>query len=523
LHQQIVGMPRRRRRWIIAGAVALLLVVVVFRARLVDEPVRRRVEAGVNAALDGYSVKIGKLRVHPLGFGVDLRDVVVTQDAYPDPPVATLPALDASVQWTALIRGKLVADFELRQPKFHVDLRNAQKEAADKKSVAERGWQEAAFEIFPLKINELKVTDGSFTYIDPGPGEPVRLTHMYLTADNIRNVRSREGSYPSPVHLSAWLQNNARLQADGHADFLAIPHAAVKADFKMVDLDMRDVAPPARHAGADIRGGKLSAWGAIEYAPKRNELALTEVRINGADVTYVKSTAQQASLSDAATVGAARVTQQPAAEVRADRIVIDKSTLGYRDETRDPPYRVYLADTHAELNDFTNVVDGKGAKPGKAAVRGTFMESGPTRVDATFEPHKERTDFSVSLAVDDTDASRLNDLWRAYGDFDVDRGTFSVYSELTVKDGELDGYVKTILKDLDVLGDDEQKGLRQKLYEGLVGSIATILRNQPRDQVATELSLSGPLENPDASTLEIVGGIIRNAFFKAVLPGFKRG
>jgi hypothetical protein len=41
--------------------------------------------------------------------------------------------------------------------------------------------------------------------------------------------------------------------------------------------------------------------------------------------------------------------------------------------------------------------------------------------------------------------------------------------------------------------------------------------------VATELSLSGPLENPDASTLEIVGGIIRNAFFKAVLPGFKRG
>jgi len=246
-------MLRRRWRWIVAGAVALLLVVVVFRARLVDEPVRRRVEAGVNAALDGYSVKIGKLRVHPLGFGVVLSDVVVTQDAYPDPPVATLPALDASVQWTAAIRGKLVADFELREPKLHVDLRNATKEATDKKSVAERGWQEAAFEIFPLKINELKVTDGTFTYVDPGPGGPVRLTHVYFTADNIRNVRSREGTYPSPVHLSAWLQDTARLQADGDVDFLAIPHTAVKADFQMVDLDMRTVAPAARHAGADIR------------------------------------------------------------------------------------------------------------------------------------------------------------------------------------------------------------------------------------------------------------------------------
>ena len=112
---------------------------------------------------------------------------------------------------------------------------------------------------------------------------------MYLTADNIRNVRSREGTYPSPVHLSAWLQDTARLQADGDADFLAIPHAAIKADFRMVDLDMRNVAPAARHAGADIKGGKLSAWGALEYAPKRNELALSEVRVNGADVTYVKS------------------------------------------------------------------------------------------------------------------------------------------------------------------------------------------------------------------------------------------
>ena len=125
----------------------------------------------------------------------------------------------------------------------------------------------------------------------------------------------------------------------------------------------------------EIKSGRLSAWGTMEYGPKRNELALVEARLNGADVTYVKSTAEQASLSDAATEGAAKVTQQPAAEVRADRIVIDRSTLGYRDETVDPPYRVFIADTHAEVHDFTNVVDGKGSRPGKAAVRGAFMET----------------------------------------------------------------------------------------------------------------------------------------------------
>ena len=515
-------MRRRRWRWWAAGAVALLLLLVLFRARLVDEPVRRRVEAGMNEALDGYSVRIGKLRLHPLGLGVDLSDVVVVQDAFPDPPVATIPELDASVHWRAMLRAKLVADFELKEPKLHVDLRNAKKEITDEKNVADRGWQEAAFKIYPLKINELKITDGSITYIEPGPREPVRLTHVYFTAENIRNVRSREGEYPSEVHLSAWLQDTARLQADGHADFLAIPRTAVKADFQMRDLDLRNVAPVAKHAGADVRGGRMSAWGAVEYATKKSTLDLTDVRVTGADVTYVKSAPQQATLSDAVTVGAAKVTQQPATEVRAERIVIDKSTLGYRDETRTPPYRVYLADTRVEMTDFTNVERRNGDDPSKATVRGVFMESGPTRVDASFEPRKDRTDFDVKLAIDDTEARRLNDLWRAYGGFDVESGTFTVYSEVSVRGGMVDGYVKTILKDLDVLGPDEQKGLREKLYEGLVGGVATLLRNQPRDQVATEVSLSGPLQNPNTSTLEAVLGIVENGFFKAILPGFKR-
>lgn len=513
-------MLRRRWRWF-AGALALLLVVAFFAARMANEPMRRRIEASMNQALDGYTVRIGGLRYHPLGFSLVLLDTVVVQDANPDPPVASIPRLSASVQWREALRLNLVAGFEVREPTLHLDLRHARAEATDEKSVAERGWQEAVQEIYPLEINLFEVIDGSVTYIEPGPAKPVRLTHFYLTAENIRNVASGKGTYPSEVHVSTWLQDTARLQVDGRADFLAVPHPGVKAEFQMTGLELRHLAPVMKHAGAEIRSGRASAWGGFEYAPKHAELYLQEVQIAGADVTYVKSTRQQASLSDAATTGAAAVTQQPAATVKADRIVIDRSTLGYRDETIDPPYRIYMADTHAELHDFTNVKNGGDAKPGRAAVRGMFMETGRTRLDATFQPHEKRTDFSLSLAVDDTDARRLNDLWRAYGGFDVERGLFSVYSELAVRQGRVDGYVKTILKDLDVLGPEDEQSLGRKIYEGVVGGVATMLQNQPRDQVAIEVGLSGPLENPDASTLEIIGSIVKNAFFKAVLPGFR--
>jgi len=44
-------------------------------------------------------------------------------------------------------------------------------------------------------------------------------------------------------------------------------------------------------------------------------------------------------------------------------------------------------------------------------------------------------------------------LWQ----FDVDRGTFSLYTEIAAKGGKFKGYVKPIIKDLKVLGPKDKK------------------------------------------------------------------
>jgi hypothetical protein len=36
------------------------------------------------------------------------------------------------------------------------------------------------------------------------------------------------------------------------------------------------------------------------------------------------------------------------------------------------------------------------------------------------------------------------------------------------------------------------------------------------------VDVSGPIEDPNSSTLETVVRLIRNAFFKAILPGLER-
>ena len=113
---------------------------------------------------------------------------------------------------------------------------------------------------------------------------------------------------------------------------------------------------------------------------------------------------------------------------------------------------------------------------------------------------------------------------RAHAQFDVAHGVFAVFTEMKVKDGRIDGYVKPLFKDVDVYNPDQDrdKGLVQKVYEGVIGGVMGMLKSTSRDEVATTADVSGPVKNPQASTWDVVVKLIQNAFFKAILPGFEK-
>jgi uncharacterized protein involved in outer membrane biogenesis len=70
----------------------------------------------MNRQLKGYSAEIRQLSFHPVGLSLTLYDLKFLQEAHPEPPVFHAPQLDASVQWKALLRGRLVANFALKEP-----------------------------------------------------------------------------------------------------------------------------------------------------------------------------------------------------------------------------------------------------------------------------------------------------------------------------------------------------------------------------------------------------------------------
>ena len=195
---------RSRRRWVavVATVVLALVVVAAVAVSRIEEPLRRYLERQVNESLTGYTATIGALDLHIVGLAVELENVTLVQNARPSPPVLYVPSWRTSVEWRSLLSLALVADTSFERPKVFITLDQTEQEVEDTTPVTDRGWQDAVQAVYPLKINTLRIVDGTISYYDVGTLPPLELEHVNFRATNIRNVRSDPGKYPSPIELS---------------------------------------------------------------------------------------------------------------------------------------------------------------------------------------------------------------------------------------------------------------------------------------------------------------------------------
>jgi hypothetical protein len=204
-----------------------------------------------------------------------------------------------------------------------------------------------------------------------------------------------------------------------------------------------------------------------------------------------------------------------------DKAVIAASEIGFVNRTKDPAYRAYLSQLEGSISDLGNHASEARAR---YELRGRFQGSGETHLSGSFKEGAKNPDFDVNLRVEGTDMTRMNEMLRAYGKFDVVAGQFSFYTELKARDGKLEGYVKPLFKGMKVYDkrQDRDKSLFRKAYEMLVGGVAGLLKNHERQEVATVANVSGRIDQPHTSGWQIALRLVENAFFRSVLPGFDR-
>jgi hypothetical protein len=503
--------------------VAIIVLVAYAIAFFKDEPIRRYTEAKMNRALKGYTVHIEKAHFHPFNFALNLTGVTVTQDAYPDPPVMVIPYLHASVHWRALLHGRLVGDMLIARPRVYMNLIQIRQEIADPTPVKQRGWQQAVEAIYPLKLNVFRIRDADITYQDQGPFKPLHLRHFDFIATNIRNIRSPNDVYPSEFQVEAAVFEKGHVRVDGRADFLAEPNATFVGNAKLDHIALDYFKPITNRYNLSVDSGLVSAEGEVEFGAKVRRVELREASIDGVKIDYVHAaqTAKTEQTRVRQAVEKAQATgNAPDLLLKIGRLHITKSTFGYEDRSTSPPYRVFLADTEVSVTNLSNQTKEGIAT---ASLKGSFMGSGSALVDARSHAQPTGPAFDVSVRITDVNLPTMNDLFRAYGKFEVASGQFEFFSELTIAHGAITGYVKPLFRGVTVGGPakDQDPSLSHRLYEKVIGAMAKILRNRPRSEVATRADVSGRLDDPKVSTVQVVVRLIQNAFFKAILPGLE--
>ena len=204
--------------------------------------------------------------------------------------------------------------------------------------------------------------------------------------------------------------------------------------------------------------------------------------------------------------------------LQVNRFEILNGNVRYLDGTSNPKVDILMTNMHAVATNLRNSYDSSKLLPAKVIARADVYE-GEFTFNLDINPLAKQPTFDLNAELKDTNLVLLNDFFKAYAKIDVNKGKFGMYTEVAAKEGAFKGYVKPIIKDLDVVGhEDRQDNIFRKMWEGLVGFVGQVFKNQPEDQVATKIPFEGRLDNPDTNIWVTILNVLQNAFIQAIQP-----
>jgi hypothetical protein len=212
--------------------------------------------------------------------------------------------------------------------------------------------------------------------------------------------------------------------------------------------------------------------------------------------------------------------------ITLDEVQVVNGRIAFHNFKSRPRVEIDTTEVNARLYNLTNVADSGGERVARLEGTALVLGDAPLEVQATFDPFKDFEDFELRLRARKIDLPKLNDFSRAYGRFDFKAGEGDLVIETRADDGHLSGYIKPLLRKVDVFDwqqdvENKDKGFFRSLWEALVGGGQTALKNQQRDQFATRVELRGNIHRQDISAIQAFLAILRNAFIEAFTARFE--
>jgi len=205
---------------------------------------------------------------------------------------------------------------------------------------------------------------------------------------------------------------------------------------------------------------------------------------------------------------------------KINQLTITNGQIHFQNLYSTPPVDIYLNDVSVLATNFTNSRGLTQALPAGIVAHGKALGKGGLDLEVHVNPLAKVPAFELTAQLTNVDLVSLNNFLRAYGKFDVARGDFALFTSFAAKDGNYDGYFKVFFNNLKVFSweKDKKKDALEIFWKAIVGTLAVAFKNQPHDQLATKIPISGSFGKTDVHLWPTIVTLLQNAFVKSLVP-----
>lgn len=207
---------------------------------------------------------------------------------------------------------------------------------------------------------------------------------------------------------------------------------------------------------------------------------------------------------------------------KMDRLDVHEGQIHYRDDYSTPKVDIYFKELGASATNLSNIRNKKIELPAGIRAHAVTIGNGQMSFHLQFNPTAPAPEYQLQASLTNVNLPALNDFFKAYGKFNVAHGRFAMFTSVAATNRAYEGYIKVLFRNLDVFEwkKERSKSIAKIFWEAVVGTVATILKNQPKDQLATKIPISGVYSNSQVDLTTTVVELLRNAFIRALLPKF---
>jgi len=254
----------KKKRYILPITIIVLLIAFrIFLPTLVKNYMN-----DVLADIPGYYGQVEDVDISLWRGAYQLNGLYLNKKtAQSEVPFLNFPETNISIEWRALLKGKIVSEIEMHSPEVIYVFEDQEKTPTEGEPDVE-DWTKALTNIVPLDINNFQVYNGklAFVQLQANPNIDLFINDLRLSAKNLRNVKQENKVLPSPITATGTSIGNGKLNLDGKINLIKeIPDMDISLSLKEANATaLNDLTN--FYAGLDFESGSVGVFTEIAIA-----------------------------------------------------------------------------------------------------------------------------------------------------------------------------------------------------------------------------------------------------------------